>query len=188
MESSILAIAGLGNPGSRYQDTRHNAGFWFLDALLKAEGGGAFRPEKKVHGQLTKTTSGIWLLKPDTYMNHSGRSVAALLRFYRIPPERLLVVHDDLDLDSGIAKLKRSGGHGGHNGLRDIIAQLGSKDFKRLRLGVGHPGQRQQVVDHVLKRPSLSESRDIEHAIERSLQVMDKVLKGEFDAAMNQLH
>ncbi|RMG28270.1 MAG: aminoacyl-tRNA hydrolase [Gammaproteobacteria bacterium] len=183
-------MAGLGNPGPRYEATRHNAGFWFADALA-AECGGRWRTESRFQGKwCTCHLEGhpIRLLKPTTYMNHSGRSVAAAVRYFDLPAASLLVVHDDLDLPPGTARLKRGGGHGGHNGLRDLIAHLGTRDFLRLRLGIGHPGQRDAVVDYVLSRPRLEEREAIEAAIRDALAVMPLVLAGRLEAAMNALH
>lgn len=185
----LRLIAGLGNPGSRYQDTRHNAGFWWLDAL--AEGHGvSFRPESRFHGEVGRLTAGpheCWLLKPTTFMNHSGQALVALAHFYKIPTNAILVVHDELDLPPGVARLKQGGGHGGHNGLRSIVAHLGA-DFQRLRLGIGHPGQARQVIDYVLDRPSYDDSMAIQQAIGASLQVLPLVRSGDLAKAMNRLH
>jgi PTH1 family peptidyl-tRNA hydrolase len=152
----LKVIVGLGNPGSKYTETRHNAGFWFIEELAR-EYSVSFRQEKKFHGEVAKislASKDIWLLKPDTFMNRSGLSVQSLMSFYRITADQLLVAHDEIDLPPGTAKLKTGGGHGGHNGLRDIISQLGTKDFHRLRIGVGHPGSKDQVVDYVLHNAS----------------------------------
>src|SRR5690554_4806125 len=161
-------IAGLGNPGSQYEHTRHNVGFWLLGRLA-ADLGTDFSVQNRFHGQLAQASLAgekLWLLKPLTFMNRSGQSVAALANFYKIPLQNMLVVHDELDLEPGIARLKRDGGHGGHNGLRDIIAQAGGRDFLRCRLGIGHPGHSRQVSDYVLSRPSAADRQHVETAID----------------------
>jgi len=167
----LKVIVGLGNPGSKYTETRHNAGFWFIEEVARKYGA-MFRPDKKFHGEVAKVSiegKDIWLLKPETFMNRSGLAVQSLLSFYRFTAEQLLVAHDEIDLPPGTAKLKTGGGHGGHNGLRDIISQLGSKDFHRLRIGVGHPGSKDQVVDYVLHSASRDDriliDRDIDDAV-----------------------
>ncbi len=188
--ASIGLIAGLGNPGADYAATRHNAGFWFVDALAAAHGA-SLRAEAKFHGELGRAAVGghdVWLLKPTTFMNHSGQAVAAVARYYKLAPEQILVAHDDLDLPVGTARLKRGGGHGGHNGLRDIINHLGSRDFLRLRLGIHHPGDSKAVVDYVLGRPSAADREAIEDAIARALEVMPLVVSGDLERAMNRLH
>jgi len=188
--ASVQLIVGLGNPGPRYDRTRHNAGFWFLDALA-AQYRCDLKSESRFHGAVGRCTiagQDCRLLRPDTFMNHSGRSIAAVARFYRIPPEAILVAHDELDLDPGVVRLKRGGGHGGHNGLRDTIAQLGSKDFLRLRIGIGHPGHKDQVVDYVLQKPSPDDRIAIERAIDRALDVVPEVISGDLERAMNRLH
>ena len=146
----LKVIVGLGNPGAKYTETRHNAGFWFIEEVARKYSA-TFRPENKFHGEVAKISlqgKDIWLLKPATFMNRSGLAVKSLLSFYRISAEQLLVAHDEIDLPPGTAKLKTGGGHGGHNGLRDIISQLGTNDFHRLRIGVGHPGSKDQVVGY----------------------------------------
>ena len=148
----LRLIVGLGNPGADYDKTRHNVGFWLLDSLARRYGG-VFRREAKFHGEACQVSVDghpLWLLKPQTFMNRSGASVIALARFYKLVPEAILVVHDELDLPPGAVRLKRGGGHGGHNGLRDIIQQLGSREFLRLRLGIGHPGDSRAVINYVL--------------------------------------
>ncbi len=188
--ASIGLIAGLGNPGADYAATRHNAGFWFVDALAAAHGA-SLRAEAKFHGELGRAAVGghdVWLLKPTTFMNHSGQAVAAVARYYKLAPEQILVAHDDLDLPVGTARLKRGGGHGGHNGLRDVINHLGSRDFLRLRLGIHHPGDSKAVVDYVLGRPSAADREAIEDAIARALDVMPLVVSGDLERAMNRLH
>ncbi|GIX22222.1 MAG: peptidyl-tRNA hydrolase [Gammaproteobacteria bacterium] len=183
-------IVGLGNPGARYAATRHNAGFWFVERLAEALDA-AWRPNKRVHGELAE---GRWdgrtlrLLKPDTFMNHAGRAVAAAAGYWRIPPGRILVVHDDLDLPPGAVRLKRGGGHGGHNGLRDILAALGDAGFWRLRLGIGHPGLREAVVGYVLGAPDPDQRAAIENAIERALAEREALLSGRMAAVMQALH
>jgi PTH1 family peptidyl-tRNA hydrolase len=187
--SSIQLIVGLGNPGNEYISTRHNAGFWWVDQVC-AETGSKLNLEAKFFGNAGKLTSSseVWLLKPTTFMNASGRAVAALAKFYKIPPEAILVVHDELDLPPGTVKLKKGGGHGGHNGLKDISAQLGTPDFWRLRLGIGHPGDRNAVVNYVLKDPTRDEMRSIEESIDQSTSLLPLLFKGEFEAAMLKLH
>ncbi len=190
MDATLQAVVGLGNPGPQYDQTRHNAGSWFLRRLAERSGA-TLRPEAKFHGLLGRgriDDHALWLLEPTTYMNRSGEAVAALARFYKLPPAALLVVHDELDLPPGVARLKRGGGHGGHNGLRDIIARLGSRDFLRLRIGIGHPGHRDAVTGYVLGRPTAAERAAIDEAIERALAVMPLVVAGQLEAAMNQLH
>ena len=188
--ASIQLIVGLGNPGPDYERTRHNAGFWFVDALAR-EHGGSFRHENKFHGETTRLTidgHDCRLLKPLTYMNRSGQSASALAKFYRIPLDAILVVHDELDLPPGVARLKKGGGHGGHNGLRDLHSALGGNGYWRLRLGIGHPGHKDDVVDYVLKKPSKSDERLIEDAIDDGLRVVAQLLAGETERAMHQLH
>ncbi|SFZ76101.1 aminoacyl-tRNA hydrolase [Chitinimonas taiwanensis] len=181
----IRLVVGLGNPGNEYIDTRHNAGFWWVDALAR-ELGVHLQLESKFHGLAARSRDDVWLLQPTTYMNRSGQSVAALARFYKIPPEAILVVHDELDLLPGEAKLKQGGSHAGHNGLKDIQALLGTANFWRLRLGVGHPrtlNLNQSVVDFVLQRPRQNEQPDIEAAIERSLKAWPLLAAAEFPRA-----
>lgn len=190
MSSSLKLIVGLGNPGAKYQATRHNAGFWFVDRLAVEEHCD-FSRQAKFHGEVARIRSGrldCWLLKPDTYMNHSGRSVSAFMDYYSITPEQMLVAHDEIDLDAGVVRLKKGGGHGGHNGLRDIISAIGSKEFFRLRVGVGHPGHKNDVIDYVLKRPGGSEQKAIEAGIDEALDIMPYVFNGEMEKAMTQLH
>ena len=186
----IKLIVGLGNPGPKYSETRHNAGFWFVEDLA-SQYRSRFLPEKKFHGEVARINlegKDIWLLKPETYMNRSGLSVVSLAAFYKIAPENILVAHDEIDLKAGTARLKSGGGHGGHNGLRDIISQLGTKDFQRLRIGVDHPGSKDLVVDYVLKRPDSKDRQAIEDSINDALRVMPKVAAGEWEKAMHQLH
>lgn len=188
-QADIRLIVGLGNPGANYHTTRHNAGFWLVDQLAR-EHNLALRQEIRFHGEVGKFhTAGkdIYLLKPATFMNKSGQSVAALSKYFKIAPEQILVMHDELDLEPGDNRLKKSGGHGGHNGLRDIINHLG-KEFFRLRIGIGHPGNRNQVVNYVLKAPSRIDLEKIEDACLQSVNIMPTLLSGEFEKAMQQLH
>ncbi len=182
-------IVGLGNPGANYSTTRHNAGYWLLDRIAE-DRGATLRPESRFQGEVGRFRSGshdLLLLKPSTFMNRSGQSVAALSRYFKIAPEQILVLHDELDLPPGDNRLKRGGGHGGHNGLRDIINRIG-KDFLRLRIGIGHPGDRNQVVNYVLKAPSREDLAAIEEANRRSLDILPLLLDGQLDKAMQQLH
>jgi len=186
----IKLIVGLGNPGPKYSETRHNAGFWFVEDLAN-QYRSRFLPEKKFHGDVARINlegKDIWLLKPETFMNRSGLSVVSLAAFYKIAAENILVAHDEIDLKAGTVRLKSGGGHGGHNGLRDIISHLGTKDFQRLRIGVDHPGSKDMVVDYVLKRPDSKERQAIEDSINDALRVMPKVAAGEWEKAMHQLH
>jgi len=186
---SIELIVGLGNPGSKYEQTRHNAGFWFVEEIARLKGA-HFRPESKFSGEVCKLVlegRDIWLLKPDTFMNRSGLSVHQLASFYKIPVENILVAHDELDLEPGTARLKTAGGHGGHNGLRDIIAQMG-KEFHRLRIGIGHPGHRDQVSDYVLHRASKDEQISIDNSIDSALLVLPLLAEGSWEKAVHRLH
>jgi peptidyl-tRNA hydrolase, PTH1 family len=186
----IRLIAGLGNPGPEYDATRHNAGFWFVDAVAR-ELKASLVPERSYHGLAARAATrhgSVWLLEPMTFMNLSGKSVAALARFFKIAPEEILVVHDELDLMPGQAKLKQGGSHAGHNGLKDIHAQLGTADYWRLRLGIGHPGVKAEVIDYVLRKPPKEQREAIEQAIAQSLQALDFMLAGEMDRAMMKIH
>ncbi len=188
--SEIKLIVGLGNPGREYEGTRHNAGFWWVDAFAHAHQFN-FKVESKFHGLAARGQvhgRELYLLKPQTFMNVSGRAVGALAQFYKIAPEHMLVVHDELDLPPGSARLKLGGGHGGHNGLKDIIAHLGTKDFWRLRLGIGHPGERAGVSDYVLNAPRREESVLIEQAMQRAQDVAHLIVEGKLEAAMLKLH
>jgi len=190
MSEGIQCIVGLGNPGSKYESTRHNAGYWFVDELARRHAA-RFRQESKFLGEtcrLSVNGKQCWLLKPTTFMNRSGQSVSALARFYRIPPGQILVAHDELDLPTGIVRLKKGGGHGGHNGLRDTIKALGTPEFFRLRIGIDHPGHRDQVVDYVLSPPRREEARQIEEAIDRAADQLPLLLDGDYARAMNTLH
>ena len=181
---------GLGNPGSEYEQTRHNAGFWFIDELAwqyKA----TLKEEKKFFGSVARISisgSDLWLLKPSTFMNRSGQAVAALAQFYKIKPEEILVVHDELDIPCGRIKFKLGGGNGGHNGLKDIQARLGTPDFYRLRLGIDHPGDRNLVVGYVLNKPSPEHRQQIDEAINKSLKAVPMLLAGEWEEAVRFLH
>lgn len=188
--SSVQLIVGLGNPGEQYDQTRHNAGFWFVDEVAR-QCQAVFRPETKFLGEVTKVDiqgHQAWLLKPTTFMNRSGQSIQALAKFYRIQPDQILVVHDELDLPVGVAKLKTGGGHGGHNGLRDTVSALSTPAFHRLRIGIGHPGDRHQVVNYVLKNPSKQDRQQIDDAIYQASHVLPDILAGDLAKAMNQLH
>jgi peptidyl-tRNA hydrolase, PTH1 family len=188
--NGIRLFVGLGNPGPEYEATRHNAGFWWIDQLCR-EHGCRLSSEAKFFGLAGRLKSGsheAWLLQPMTFMNASGRAVAALARFYRITPEEILVIHDELDLPPGQAKLKQGGGHGGHNGLKDIAAHLGTPDFWRLRLGIGHPGDKNAVINFVLKPPMKEEAVLIEDNIHQSVKLLPMLLQGSFEAAMLKLH
>ncbi len=186
----LQLIVGLGNPGVNYAETRHNAGFWLLDRLAAAAGV-TLRPAARYKGECARASLAgqpLWLLRPQTFMNRSGQAIAPLLAFYKIPPTALLVVHDDLDLPVGTVRLKHSGGHGGHNGLRDTIHHLGRNDFLRLRIGIGHPGVGGDVVAYVLERPPLSERQSIEAALDTVMTVFPQIVQGEFNKAMQVLH
>ncbi len=190
MSDSIRLIAGLGNPGEKYVGTRHNAGFWFVDELCRRHGG-SLRSDARFGGDVGKITVDgfdVLLLKPQIFMNRSGRAVAALARFFKIPPEEILVAHDELDLPAGTLRLKRSGGHGGHNGLRDICQQLGSRDFLRLRIGIDHPGPGNDVVGYVLGRPHADHRTAIDEALAQAVALTPTMLAGDLDKAMQQLH
>jgi len=186
----IKLVVGLGNPGPEYEATRHNAGFWWVEALareLKVQ----LLPERSYWGLAARAAvqgQPVWLLQPQTFMNLSGKSVAALARFFKIAPDEVLVVHDELDLQPGQAKLKRGGGHAGHNGLRDIHAQLGSGDYWRLRIGIGHPGDRAEVANWVLKRPPLEQRNLIEDSIAHSLKAWPALLAADMDKAAQLIH
>lgn len=186
----IRLFVGLGNPGAEYEATRHNAGFWWLDALA-AQLGTRLVPESSYRALAARvTTPGgpVWLLEPMQYMNRSGFSVATLARFFKIAPEEILVVHDELDLPPGQVKIKQGGSAAGHNGLKDIHAQLGTLDFWRLRIGIGHPGVKAEVVNWVLKKPSPTDRDAIDQAIEKSLKASDLMIGGAMDKALQLIH
>ena len=188
--SPIKLIVGLGNPGDKYTKTRHNAGFLFLDRLLE-QTGGLLKADKHCYGRTTKVDIAgqeVRMLAPDTFMNLSGKAVVAACRYYKIHLHEVLVAHDELDLPVGIARLKLAGGHGGNNGLRDIAQKAATKDFARLRIGIGHPGVGRDVSAYVLKQASRSDQQAIDNAIAESLRVIESVVRGDFPHAMKELH
>jgi len=188
--TGIELIVGLGNPGSEYEKTRHNAGFWLVEALAHQQNQ-VFRKENKFSGSACKIKAQgkeCWLLKPQTFMNRSGQAVAALALYYKIPRQNILVIHDELDLSPGTARFKQSGGHGGHNGLRSLIASLGGNDFSRMRIGIGHPGHSSEVSRYVLHEASKIDMQSIESAILDALDVMPLAIQGQYQKLMNQLH
>ncbi len=186
----IKLLVGLGNPGPEYEATRHNAGFWWIDEVarvLKV----SLVPERSYFGCAARanTPAGpVWLLQPMTYMNLSGKSVAALARFFKIEPQEILVAHDELDIPAGQMKLKIGGGHAGHNGLRDIHAQLGSPEYWRLRLGIGHPGVKAEVANYVLRKPPLAEHQAIDACIRHALTALDALWSGNMEQAKRIIH
>ena len=189
---AIKLLAGLGNPGDKYESTRHNAGFWFIDAIA-AQTNTKLALDAKMFGLVGKLSQDVWLLKPTTFMNDSGKAVAALANYYKILPSEILVIHDELDLPAGSAKLKFGGGHGGHNGLRDIHAALGTADYWRLRLGIDHPGpsspnKANEVINYVLKAPTREENDALQASIHAACGVVPLMLNGEFESAMQKLH
>ena len=190
---SITLIIGLGNPGDKYAKTRHNVGFWFIDELANHYGA-SFKAETKFSGEVAKVNieglSGnhsVWLLKPSTFMNRSGLAAHQISSFYKIPVDQVLVAYDELDLPVGTVRLKVGGGHGGHNGLRDLHAQI-SKEYTRLRFGIGHPGDSRKVADYVLSRPSQDDEISIQNAIDKSIAEIDKIISGDTQKVMNTLH
>ncbi|MBB5322728.1 aminoacyl-tRNA hydrolase [Marinobacter oulmenensis] len=190
MAQDIVMVVGLGNPGSDYENTRHNAGALFVEALAR-EAGQALRPDKKYHGLYARIQwqgLDLHLLNPTTFMNRSGTAIKALADFFKIAPEQILVAHDELDLPPGTAKLKKGGGHGGHNGLRDTIAHLGTKDFQRLRIGIGHPGDSRRVTGYVLGRLGKQETEQLNAVIDEILRVLPEAASGNLAQAMNRLH
>ena len=190
MQPALRLIVGLGNPGSEYAETRHNAGFWFCERLAR-ELGTSFARESRYHGFVAKARVGgqdVWLLMPQTFMNRSGQSVQALAHFYRIDAAEMLVVHDELDIPPGQMRLKFGGGLGGHNGLKDITAHLGTQDYWRLRVGIGHPGDRNEVVNYVLKPPRREEREEIDAALDRALLAWPALSKGEFNSATQKIN
>jgi PTH1 family peptidyl-tRNA hydrolase len=187
--SAIKLIAGLGNPGSKYDGTRHNAGFWFVDELARRYSG-IFKVESRFSGECCKIDiagSTVWLLKPTTFMNRSGLSVKQLSSFFKISPNEILIAHDELDILPGTVRLKSGGGHGGHNGLRDLHAQIG-KEYWRLRLGIGHPGDAKKVADYVLSRPSSSDEIEIRRCIDNVADEIERIVLGDMQKVMNTLH
>lgn len=191
MSDVVQLIVGLGNPGLEYEKTRHNAGAFFVDAICQGFSG-SYKNESRFFGQTAQVTIGahsVKVLKPATYMNESGKAIAAMANFYKIPPESILVAHDELDLPPGTARLKQGGGHGGHNGLRHTIQCLGNnKDFQRLRIGIGHPGQANQVTGFVLSKPSSQEQTLIDDSIADAIRVIEQVISGNLNDAMHKLH
>ena len=186
----IRLLVGLGNPGTEYAATRHNAGFWFVDEAARALRAN-LAPDRSYFGlaaRVNRAEGPVWLLEPMTYMNLSGKSVAALARFFKIAPNEILVAHDELDLMPGQAKMKQGGSHAGHNGLKDIQAQLGSADFWRLRLGIGHPGVKAEVVDYVLRKPPAAEREAIDKSIEQALGALAPLLRGDMAGALMKIH
>ncbi len=186
----IKLFVGLGNPGTEYESTRHNVGFWWVDALAR-ELKLSLSMDKSYHGLVARTSihgQTVWLLEPQTFMNLSGKSVAALARFFKIAPEEILVIHDELDIAPGQAKLKFGGSHAGHNGLRDIHAQMGTDDYWRLRLGIGHPGVKAEVVNWVLKKPAPEQRSAIEECITRTLKAVPALMSGEMEKATLLVH
>lgn len=186
----IRLVVGLGNPGEQYEATRHNVGFWFVDRIAAAHRT-PFLAEPKFQGHLCRIRvlgADLRMLKPSTFMNHSGRSIALVARYFSIPPEQILLAHDELDLPVGQIRLKQGGGHAGHNGLRDAISALGCPDFWRLRIGIAHPGDRTLVTGYVLGRPSRADAEQIERALEDAERVLDALVGGRFQLAMNRLH
>ncbi|MDP2433379.1 MAG: aminoacyl-tRNA hydrolase [Pseudomonadota bacterium] len=185
MQTPPRLVVGLGNPGADYSETRHNAGFWFCERLAR-ELDTRFAVESRFHGRVAQARAvGIWLLQPQTFMNRSGQSVGAFIRFHRIQPAEILVVHDELDIPPGDLRLKFGGGLGGHNGLKDITAHLGTQDYWRLRVGIGHPGDRNIVANYVLKPPRREEQEQIDGALDRALLAWPLIAKGDWNAALN---
>ena len=189
MSAPITIIAGLGNPEQKYERTLHNAGFWFVDALTRKYGG-EFRYEKKFDADICRINlhgDDVWLIKPQSYMNLSGQPIRGMLDYYRLKPTELLVAHDEIDLPPGTVRLKQGGGHGGHNGLRDVIQHCGA-DFLRLRIGVGHPGEKSKVTGHVLKKGSADVEAAVERNIDDAIAIMPTLLDDGLNAAMKKLH
>ena len=188
MSSALKLVVGLGNPGAEYAETRHNAGFWFCERLaddLKT----SFAKESRYNGWVANIRdAGVWLLMPATFMNDSGRAVLALAHFYRILPNEILVVHDELDLPPGRAQLRLGGGLGGHNGLKSLAAHLGTQDFWRLRIGIGHPGDRNEVVNYVLKPPRKEEREEIDATLDRALLAWPQLANADFNAATQKIN
>ena len=186
----LRLLVGLGNPGPEYEATRHNAGFWWVDAVARKLGA-TLQPDRSYHGlvaRVNRADGPLWLLQPQTYMNLSGKSVAALARFFKIAPDEILVAHDELDLLPGQVKLKQGGSHAGHNGLKDIDAQLGSSGYWRLRLGIGHPGVKAEVINYVLRKPAPEDRELLTSTIAKSLEALEPLLAGDMERAMMKLH
>ena len=190
MPSRIDLIVGLGNPGSEYAQTRHNVGFWLLGELAR-QAGVSFQSQSKFFGDTARCQSSVhdyWLLKPSTFMNKSGQSVGAMAAFYRVPIERVLIIHDELDLEVGTVRLKEAGGHGGHNGLRDITTRFSSDNYWRLRIGIGHPGSGSDVSKYVLTRPTAPEELELQNTISRAIDSLPEIISGDLQKVMTQLH
>jgi PTH1 family peptidyl-tRNA hydrolase len=190
MAQDIVMVVGLGNPGADYENTRHNAGALLVEALARTAGQ-TLRPEKKYHGLYARIQwqgLDLHLLNPTTFMNRSGLAIKALADFFKIQPQQILIAHDELDLPPGTAKLKKGGGHGGHNGLRDAIAHLGTNDFQRLRIGIGHPGDSRRVTGYVLGRLGKQETEELNAVIDEIMRVLPDAASGKLPAAMNRLH
>jgi PTH1 family peptidyl-tRNA hydrolase len=183
----IRLVVGLGNPGKEYERTRHNAGFWLVERFAQAKGV-ALRKDPKFKALVGKTAEGLWLLEPQTFMNLSGQPVQMLAGFFRIKPEEILVVHDELDFAPGVARLKQGGGIAGHNGLKDISQRLASHDYWRLRIGVGKPQAGREGADYVLERPPAEEKGAIDAVIDKALEVLPQMIAGDMQGAMNKLH
>ncbi|MDO8931529.1 MAG: aminoacyl-tRNA hydrolase [Rhodocyclaceae bacterium] len=188
MPSSLRLIVGLGNPGAEYSETRHNAGFWFCERLARDLGVSLARESRFKGLAGNARAAGVWLLLPQTFMNRSGEAVQALAHFHRIEPAEMLVVHDELDLPPGQSRLKFGGGLGGHNGLKDITARLGTQDYWRLRIGIGHPGDRNEVVNYVLKPPRKEEAAEIDATLDRALLAWPLLARADFNAAMQKIN
>jgi PTH1 family peptidyl-tRNA hydrolase len=187
--NKIKLFVGLGNPGEKYTDTRHNAGFWWID-LVSHQCNIKLENSDKFFSSIGKSSNAdeIYFAKPNTYMNDSGKALSAIAKFYKINPDEILVIHDDLDIEAGQAKLKFGGSHGGHNGLKSIFASIGSQDFWRLKIGIGHPGEKHLVVDYVLKNPSSKERNLIDESLETSSKLFNEIASGQFEKAMLNLH
>ena len=183
----IRLVVGLGNPGKEYERTRHNAGFWLVERFAQANGI-ALRKDPKFKALVGKNAGGAWFVLPQSFMNASGQPVQMLAGFFRIKPEEMLVVHDELDFAPGVARIKQGGGIAGHNGLKDISQRVASHDYWRLRLGIGHPGDKDVVADYVLHKPSVEDKAAIDQAIDRALQVLPEMLTGDMQAAIQKLH
>ena len=190
MGASYQLLVGLGNPGARYEGTRHNAGVWLLERVARRHADG-FRSLPRCFGSIADAVvegTRVRLFRPHTFMNDSGRAVAAVAGFYKVPVERILVAHDEIDLPAGTVRLKRGGGHGGHNGLRDVVPKLADPGFSRIRIGVGHPGHKDRVIGYVLDRPPPAERSEIEDAIERVVGDLARIVAGDLEDAMTTLH
>ena len=184
----IRLLVGLGNPGKEYERTRHNAGFWLVERFA-ASRGVALRKDPKYQALVARLPdNGPWLLMPQSFMNASGRAVQMLAGFFKIKPEEMLVVHDELDFAPGVARVKQGGGIAGHNGLKDISQRLGSHDYWRLRIGIGHPGDKDAVADYVLQKPSAEDKTAIDQAMDRALQVLPQMIAGDMQSATQKLH